>query len=276
MNLLKVILLGIVQGLTEFLPVSSSGHLVAAGALLDVSSPGVLLEVSLHFGTLLAILAVFRRDLAELIRGGWAGTKLLLAGRGDEIRSEAPAFYTCVALAIGTIPAGLAGTMLEDYIKPLFKGNLAAAGGFLVFTGLLLATTRYAPRGSDSRAGVGKGLGIGLAQALALLPGVSRSGVTIAAGLHLNLERETAARFAFLLAVPALVGAQAWELLGGAGANLSGGSWLTLAAGTAVSALVGAGALLMLMPLVRRGKLHLFAYYCIPAGLVMVGLGLLG
>ncbi len=276
MNLLDVILLGIVQGLTEFLPVSSSGHLVAAKTLLNASSEGVLLEVSLHFGTLLAILAVFRRDLAELARDGWAGTKLLLSGRGNDVGAQAPAFYTCVALAVGTVPAALAGTTLEGYIKPLFEGRLAACGGFLVLTGLLLATTRYASGGNDSDVGTSKGLGIGLAQALALLPGISRSGVTITAGLHLGLERETAARFAFLLAVPALLGAQGWELIGGAGWELTAGNWLLLALGTGTAALVGIGALWILMPLVRRGKLHLFALYCIPAGLVMINLELLG
>ena len=276
MNLLDVILLGIVQGLTEFLPVSSSGHLVAAKTVLNVGSKGVLLEVSLHFGTLLAILVVFRRDLATLAGDGWAGMKLLLSGQWGEIEAQAPAFYTCVALGIGTIPAALAGTLLEGYIKPLFAGRLTACGGFLLLTGLLLVTTRYATRPKSSRAGAIKGLGVGLAQALALLPGVSRSGVTIAAGLHLGLERETAARFAFLLAVPALLGAQGWELIGGAGTGLSAGSWLILALGTGTAALVGVLALLVLMPLVRRGKLHLFAFYCIPAGLVMISLGLLG
>ena len=276
MSLLKVIVLGIVQGLTEFLPVSSSGHLVVAGALLNVNSPGVLLEVSLHFGTLLAILVVFRRDLVELVQAGWNGTKLLLAGRHSELRTEAPGFYTCVALAVGTVPAAVAGTTLENYIKPLFRGNLAACGGFLVLTGLLLASSRYAKRGRASSVGPAKGLGVGVAQALALFPGISRSGVTITAGLHLNLERETAARFAFLLAVPALLGAQGWELLDGTGSGLSETAWLTLTAGTITSAAVGVGALLVLMPLVRRGKLHLFAWYCIPAGLVTTSLGLMG
>jgi undecaprenyl-diphosphatase len=121
-----------------------------------------------------------------------------------------------------------------------------------------------------------KGLGVGAAQALALLPGISRSGMTIAAGLHLGLERETAARFAFLLAVPAMLGAQAWELMGGAGGSLSGHGWTVLGVGTVTSAVVGVGALLVLLPLVRKGKMYLFAFYCIPVGTVTALLGLLG
>ena len=276
MSILNTILLAIVQGLTEFLPVSSSGHLVLAGAALDLQSPGIMLEVSLHFGTLLAILAVFGSDVAELARDGWRGLRMLADGRREAIPSEAPRFYTCVALLVGTLPAALAGTMLDDFIRPLFEGNLPACGGFLILTGVVLLSTRLADQGEDRQTGVLKGLGIGAAQALALLPGISRSGMTIAAGLHLNLERENAARFAFLLAIPAMLGAQAWELLGGAGSGLSVRGWMLLGLGAATSAAVGVAALLVLLPLVQRGKLHLFAYYCIPVGAVTAFLGLSG
>ena len=277
MNLLESILLGVVQGLTEFLPVSSSGHLVAFQTLFGIDSPGVTLEVCLHFGTLLAILVVFGPDLWSLIVDGWRGAWLALKFRFGEIREAAPGFYTCLALVVGTVPAGLAGTLFEDTIEPFFEGNLLACGGFLVFTGFVLAASRFADGGDGQRVGPGKGLLVGLAQALALFPGVSRSGTTIAAGLFTKLDRETAARFAFLLAVPALLGAQGWELVnGGLSTSVPGRMWMIIGAGTVVSAFVGVVALKILLPMVRKGKLHLFAFYCVPAGLLLAVLGALG
>ena len=274
MDLLKATLLGILQGITEFLPVSSSGHLVAAQALLGLKSPGVILEVSLHFGTLLAILLVFWDDLLELIAHGWRGFVLLCRRKPAEISNRAPHFFTALAIVVGSVPAGLAGVFLKDYITPFFEGDLTACGSFLIVTGIMLIATRWALKGAVKTVGPGRGFLVGAAQALALLPGISRSGSTIAAGLYVGLERDTAARFAFLLAVPAMAGAVVLELAG-ASLNSANIAWLPVIWGTAVAAVVGWVSLKALLPIVKKGKLHYFAAYCIPVGGFLIGYSLL-
>jgi len=267
MSVLQAIFLGILQGVTEFLPVSSSGHLVAAQALLGVKSPGIFLEVSLHLGTLVAVLLVFGRDLAGLVRDGSLGLWLLVSGSGGQIPQMARRFPTALAIVVGSVPAAAAGLLLKGYIEPLFEGNLRACSIFLSVTGLILLFSRYAARGEEETVTPLKGLLVGLAQACALLPGISRSGSTIVTGLFVGLDRRAAARFAFLLAVPAIAGAMGLEIVGGdALAALPKGTWPAVLCGTVASAAVGTISLLFLMSVVERGKLHLFAVYCIPAG----------
>ena len=278
MNIWQAILLGLVQGLTEFLPVSSSAHLVAAQALLGADRPGVMVEVALHFGTLLAILIVFRRALLEIARDGLVGAWLYASGAGAEAVAErAPHFAVALAVLVGSLPVAAAGVLLEGRVKDAFASP-GTAGAFLCVTGLLLLATRKAPAPRTARVGPVRGLVIGLAQAAALLPGISRSGVTIAAGYFLGLERRVAARFSFVLAVPALIGAALWEARGTvSNMGASGGPGTdslihlgALAAGTLVSALVGMACLLLLLRVVERGRLHWFAAYCLPAGLLMM------
>ncbi|MFW6189932.1 MAG: undecaprenyl-diphosphate phosphatase [Planctomycetota bacterium] len=277
MGTAQAILLGALQGLTEFLPVSSSAHLVAAQRFLDVRAPGILLEVALHFGTLVAIVLVLWRSLWRLVRDGLHGASLY-ARRADRARiaREAPLFGTAVAVVVGTLPAGLAGVLLGPMVERFFE-SLTAAGLFLICTGLLLLASRFAPRPVTSRVGPVRGLMIGAAQAFALLPGISRSGSTIAAGTLLGLNRDVAGRFSFLLAVPALIGAALVELvkerpmLSGDSAALAPLMW-----GVAAAAVTGVACLVLLLRLVRRGRLHWFAAYCIPAGLAMAAAGLAG
>jgi undecaprenyl-diphosphatase len=277
MDILEAVLLGALQGVTEFLPVSSSGHLVAAQALLDVESPGVLVEVALHFGTLIAIVVVFWRDLVKLATDGVVGA-MLHAMRRDaaEVAERAPLFPTALAIGIGTVPIGLAGVLLGDAVERTFE-SLTACGAFLCVTGLVLFLSRFAGAARVERVGPGRGFLIGMAQAAALLPGISRSGSTIVAGCFVGLERRTAARFSFLLAVPALVAATGWELR-----HLVGDAAETfppvpaLAVGTLTSVVVGTVCLLVLLRIVERGRLHWFAAYCVPVGLAMMVAGLSG
>lgn len=272
---LKAILLGIVQGLTEFLPVSSSAHLVAAQRLLGLKEPGIALEIAAHVGTLIAILVVFMRPLARVVADGLKGVVLWLRRTPAEtLRAEAPLFPTALAVAIGTIPAVCAGVLLEDRVKALFE-NLPATGALLCVTGLVLLATRYARKGRIEHVGPGRGLLIGVAQATALMPGISRSGATIAAGMFLEVERSEAAQFSFVLAVPALIGAPLYEVLQTLGrpeAAGAGAGALALVAGS--SAVVGTICLVLLLRVVRGGKLHWFAAYCLPAGAAMLAAGL--
>ena len=274
------ILLGLVQGLTEFLPVSSSAHLVAAQRLLDVHPPGVLLEVALHAGTLAAILLVLWREIAALAADGVRGALLYVRGAGRAaVEEQAPLFATALAIVLGTIPAGLAGVLAGDAIAGLFD-SLTAAGAFLCCTGAILLASRWVPSGTQRRVSIGRGLLVGLAQAAALLPGISRSGITIVAGRMTGLDRRAAGRFSFLLAVPALAGAAAWELVRTLPVEPAAGDPLirtgVLATGVLVSTLVGTVALIVLLRVIERGRLHWFAAYCLPAGVAMLLAGWLG
>ena len=275
----KYMLLGLLQGATEFLPVSSSGHLVAAQALLGLDAPGLLVEVSLHFGTLLAILVVFRRDLLRLASDAVKGVVLLARGRAGEVAEQAPRFPVAVAIAIGSVPAAVVVLCLHDSLTDVFQ-NVQASSALLVLTGLLLIASGYAPQGTKTTPGPREGFAVGVAQAAALLPGISRSGATIVAGYFLGIQREEAARFSFLLAVPALAAAMALEVFKLLRADapqsvLAQGGAIALACGTATAALVGWLALVLLFKVVRKGKLHWFGAYCVPAGILFFVLSLL-
>lgn len=274
MNSIDAILLGVLQGLTEFLPISSSAHLIAGQAVLGVSPPGATLEVALHAGTMLAILIVLRREMLAVAKDGLLGGLAVVRGRSSEdMGTEAPLFPVALAVAIGTVPAVIAGFLLGGAIEAVFE-SVTAGGLFLCVTGLLLVSSRFAPAGHVSRVGPLRGLLIGVAQACALLPGISRSGATIVAGRWLGVEGAAAARFSFLLAVPAIAGAAAYELATGGPAQSAGG--VPLACGVLASALSGAVGLILLLRIVRGGRLYWFAAYCLPAGLAMVILGMRG
>ncbi len=280
MGLTQAILLGCLQGLTEFLPISSSAHLVAAQKLLGINSPGVALEVAAHFGTLLAIMIVFARRVAEVAADGLRGLWLYLGGETSRaIRRRAPLCATAVAVLVGTVPAVGAGVLLQSFVERSFE-SLGVAGALLVVTGLLLWASRLARPGRVRRVAAGRGLLVGVAQAAALLPGISRSGATIVCARFAGVERGEAARFSFILAVPALAGAalyklgQGWVEGGGAGtAPPISGAALT---GTVLAAtLVGTVCLLFFLRVIERGRLHWFAAYCLPAGAAMMLAGLL-
>lgn len=197
MDWLESIVLGIVQGLTEFLPVSSSGHLVVTPALFGWDDPSLTFDLILHLGTLVAVVLAFRRDLAQLAAG--------LLGRGED---PVAARRTVGLLLIGTVPAGIVGVAFGGFFEERFADPVAAAASLYVTAAILLGAEWIIRRGEGTtpvdarRAGV-----IGIAQAFAIFPGVSRSGSTIAAGLVQGVSREAATRFSFLLSIPAIVGA---------------------------------------------------------------------
>jgi undecaprenyl-diphosphatase len=260
---LKVVILGVVQGLTEFLPVSSSGHLVLARRLLGVTPPagasGVLWEVVLHMGTLVAVVVVLRREVCQVLTGLVRGLLACRRGVRAALREE-PGFALALLIAMGSIPAGVVGVVFKDALEALFEKPTVVAGALLV-TGTILFATRYAPKHvGDGRVGWLSAVIVGCAQAVAILPGISRSGATISAGLFAGLERAEAARFSFLLSIPAVGGAGLLELrhLDALPAE----SLAPFLAGGVVSAVVGLAALVLLLRVVEAGKLHHFAYYC--------------
>lgn len=270
MPLWEVILLGIVQGLTEFLPVSSSGHLVVTNAILEAcgSKPVEdLVEVSivLHLGTLVAVLAFYRREIVRLLGADRAAIPLLI---------------------IGTIPAAVVGILIkkglpessEAWVNQWVLENPLLAGLMFPVTALALlwVAKRHHGEIEYQQMSLGQSLLIGTLQAIAILPGISRSGFTIAAGLGVGLHRHAASTYAFLLAIPAIGGAGLLEGIEAYKEGTTGTAPLNLAIGFFVSFAVGWVALKLLVGLVQRGRLALFAYYLIPLGIAVVAWQLLG
>jgi undecaprenyl-diphosphatase len=261
-SVLEAVVLGVVQGLTEFIPVSSSGHLVVVPALFGWDRPGLAFDVLLHFASLLALFVYFFDDLRRLVHG---------VIRGDE-----PARPLALLLLIGSIPAGLAGVLLGSFFEARFEDPPTVALSLLLTALILVGAERMLRRhrrraeaaGGRLRAiadlGPADATAVGMAQALALLPGISRSGSTIGTGLLLGMERSDAARFAFLLAIPALLGAAVVQLpdLGGSGLGAGAG-----AAGFLASAVSSYAAISGLLRYLRSNTLYPFAAYCVVAGI---------
>ena len=246
MTALEALVLGILQGVTEFLPISSSGHLVMAQAVLDVEVPGVLFEVWVHMATLLSILLIYRKRIAELSKGILGKDRSALEYMG--------------LVALATLPAVVAGLFLGDLVKVMFE-NPVIPGVALLMTGGVLWTSRKVsiPSGGDRPGWIGA-LVIGLAQAFALIPGISRSGTTVVAALWLGLKAEDAAAFSFLMAIPVILGATLLQLPEiGASQSLP---TLTLLLAGAAAAFTGALAIRTLITTLGKGSFHLFGIYC--------------
>lgn len=268
MTTIQAIILGVIQGLTEFLPVSSSGHLVLFSQLFGVQESSMVFEVMVHVGTLLAVLVVFRSEVWLLINSFF--TLLRDPRNAKRHMEEEPGCRLLVALVIGTVPAVLAALLLKEQIEGLFSSSLLV-GFMLLVTGVILYVT-------DRHTGAEKELGaisprdavlIGLGQAVAMLPGISRSGTTIAAGLLRGLDREGAARFSFLLAIPAILGALVLSL-GDLFAGTSEIALGVLGAGFVSAALTGYLAIHLLLDLVKKGRLIWFSYYTWIVGALVI------
>lgn len=246
-------LLGLIQGLTEFLPVSSSGHLVLAQEILGLNPPGLVLEAVVHLATLLAVLLYFRRDLAQL--------GLALTRGGTQERR----YIALIALA--TLPVVVVGLTVRGAVERAFASP-ALTGGMLLITACALLLADGRARSATLTSPTPKhALSMGLAQAVALLPGISRSGATISAGISAGLGPMSAARFSFLLSIPALLGAGVWELATtpARGSLTDTEMWGLLVAGL-VAMCSGVLAIHMLLIVVRHRRLRWFALYCALAG----------
>jgi undecaprenyl-diphosphatase len=268
----RALMLGLIQGLTEFLPVSSSGHLVLGKAILGVESQGVVVEVALHFATFLAVLTMLRGLIGSLAADGTRAAGAVANGRltpGDFLRT--PAIRTVLFVVLGTIPAALAGVLLEPKIEPLF-GSPRDASFLLLVTGGILWATRYV-RASPRQLGGAEATLVGLAQAVAILPGISRSGITIATALCRGVEEKRAAEFSFLLALPTIFGAAVLELphiVDYFRAEDAAGQpgVLPLLVGMLAAYVSGCVAIHLLFGSLRRGFFPRFAFYCWGLGLV--------
>jgi len=268
MSELEALLLGIVQGLTEFLPISSSGHLIVVPWLQDYT---FLLEneefnrtfdVALHAGTLLAAVAYFRREVVVLTRGFLAA----LASRSI----STPDQRLAVAIAIGTVPAVIAGGLGSGLIADHLGEPWMIALQLILFGALLLHADRLPQRKALEGTSLRDGLYIGLAQVLALAPGTSRSGITITAGRYLGLDRDAAARFSFLLLIPIVAGATAFEAASAVRDGLPAGVAGPMVVGTIAAAVSGYLAIAFLLRLVRTASYRPFVYYRYAAGLAIL------
>lgn len=256
MQIWEAILLGVVQGITEFLPVSSDGHLVVVQHLLGLTEPMLTFDIFIHLGTLAAVLIYFRKLLLRHATG------VFVADRRDE------SVKLILNVALATIPAVIVGLLLKDKIEETFGSALVAASGWFVMGFLLLWSSRFAGRqGSMEKIGLADSWWIGTAQVFALLPGVSRSGTTIITGMARGLAPVEAARFSFLMAIPAIAGAAVLQLKD---VNQVG-IWTdpVMLSGAVSAFVVGFGAIAFLLKLLNTGNLKPFGYYCIAAAVIM-------
>jgi undecaprenyl-diphosphatase len=254
MNLIEAIVLGLIQGLTEFLPVSSSGHLVISQELLGLEEAGVTLEVLLHFGTLLSVFAVFGRDFINLFR----------------FRDTAQRRFLFL-LIVGVIPTALIGLLLGEYVGVLFKSTMFV-GVMLLVTGGILKLLTVLPPGRKDIAGMRPvdALWVGLLQGFAILPGISRSGSTITAALWRGLDRATAVRYSFMLTAPVIFGATLLEVRDMVRVGVEKAALLNYAVGGMVAFFAGVVAIRVFINLLKQQKFHYFAYYCWIAGAVVI------
>ncbi len=266
MNILQALWLGVLQGVTEFLPISSSGHLVLGKAILGVHTEGVAYEVFVHFGTFLAILTVFWGDIWHIVKAVGRAVRHPSAGNWSLSYRDDPFFRAAILIGLGTIPVVVVGLLLEHEIEAAFSSPLFVSLALLV-TGTFLLGTRWI-KPHDTRFGVVRAFVIGLAQAFAILPGISRSGATIAAAMYAGVERSEAARFSFLLVLPAILGATFLEGAQLLHTGIPSQQAMTLFVGTIAAYCSGTIALKWLLGVIRRGRLDRFAYYCYAIGMV--------
>lgn len=264
MQVWEVIVLGIVQGLTEFLPISSSGHLVIMQNLFAIKTDNLVLEVVVHCGTLLSVLVVFGNDILRLIVAFGKG---MVAHPRRAYHSDAY-FRLTLYLLLGTIPAVIVGLLWKDQIEAIFH-SVKLVGITLIITGLFLALTQYI-RLSNRALNWWQSLTIGIAQAIAILPGISRSGATISAGLLLGLDRQEATRFSFLLSVPAILGALVLNLPDLMTQTAVDMSWISIILGFISAFGVGYLAIRFLLRVVASGRFAYFAPYCLAVGFLIL------
>tara|TARA_B100001758_G_scaffold247497_1_gene265530 strand:- start:4863 stop:5654 length:792 start_codon:yes stop_codon:yes gene_type:complete len=263
MDIISAIILGIIQGLTEFLPVSSSGHLEIAKALLGddrVAEKSLLMTVVLHFATALSTIIIFRKDLSNIFLG------LFLFKNNESFRYS-------LKIILSMLPAVLVGTIFNKEIESLFGGDLILVGCMLVITGLLLFLADKA-KASNKTIGIKEAIIIGLSQAIAILPGISRSGATISSSVLLGVDKEKSARFSFLMVIPLIFGKMAKDILSGE-INTASADFLSLAVGFIFAFITGMIACKWMIKLVKRSQLKYFSYYCFAISTLVIVTALL-
>ena len=268
MDIIQGIIIGIVQGLTEFLPVSSSAHLVFIQNILGVES-SLAFDTFLHLGTLIAVLWFFRYDIYKMLKSWWLSIGDILQGRFTEGFKEDPYKRLAWYVILATIPVGIVGVLFEDSVDALFSGALYVPAFFLFVTGTILYLSQRMTSGNINYDNITKkeALFMGLGQACAILPGLSRSGTTIAAGLTIGLDKEFAAKFSFILSIPAIFGAFILQLkdIGSA----MDANFLPVFLGFIAAIISGYLAIKWMLDLIQNKSLDIFSYYCWAVGIIV-------
>ena len=260
-SIFAAILLGIIQGLTEFLPVSSSGHLEITTFILEhfgsegLPEENILMTVVLHAATALSTLFIFRDEVAQIFRG-------LLQFKWNE------EFQFSLKIIISMVPAVVVGVLFDEQIDALFGGRILLVGSMLIVTGLILFVADKAKHTTQS-VSFGQSLIIGIAQAIAILPGISRSGATISTSVILGIDREKAARFSFLMVVPLIFGKIVKDILSGEIASESA-ALIPLIVGFVAAFITGLIACKWMISLVKKSQLKYFSYYCFTIGILAI------
>jgi len=267
MPLFQVVVLAVIQGATEFLPISSTAHLILAPWLLGWTDPGLTFDVALHLGTLLAVVVYFFRTWLQVIAQG-----IGMSYGDDEMLRQNPGLLWL--LVVGSIPAGICGLLFEKQVESNWRSPLVIGAMMVAVGALMWVAERSGRRSRDIRAiNLIDSVAIGLAQALALVPGTSRSGITITAGLFRNLDRVASARFSFLLATPVIAGAAAKKLYdvmkhGGIPADMH----TPFALGIVLSSVTGLAVIALFLRFLQRHTLYFFVYYRIIFGIIVIAL----
>lgn len=258
MDILQALILGLVQGLTEFLPVSSSGHLEIGKVLLGVEvKESLAFTVAVHGATVLSTLVVFRKDIMDLLAG-------LIKFKFNEETQY------ILKILVSMIPVGLVGFLFKDEVEGLFEGNLIFVGFMLLLTALLLALSYYVKRNTNRPIGYIDSIIIGIAQAVAVLPGLSRSGSTIATGLMLGNNKAEVARFSFLMVLLPVIGINLLEIIGGNLSSQQGIGFWPVLTGFLAAFISGYLACSWMISIVKKGKLIWFAIYCAIVGSISI------
>lgn len=262
-DIVQAIVFGIVQGLTEFLPVSSSGHLEIAKVLFGykpAAGESMMMTVVLHFATALSTVVVFRKEIGEIIQGLVKPTK------------DRHHFWFCVKILVSMIPAAIVGIVFDEQIESLFNGNMLLVGTMLLITGILLLLADLA-KTTDKPVSLWNAAAIGISQAIAILPGISRSGATISTSVLLGIDRERAAKFSFLMVVPLIFGKMAKDILDslrGENDLFAGAEFIPLAVGFVAAFVTGCLACVWMIRLVKACQLKYFSIYCFIVGAIAI------
>lgn len=259
MDLLEAIILGIVQGLTEFLPVSSSGHIELVKAIFDREiQESMTMTVVLHFATALSTCVIFRKDIAEIIKGLF------------QFKNNSQLHFS-LKIILSMLPAALVGVLYDDFIESFFAGKIMLVGFMLLVTGALLFVADKA-KTTNKEVGFAHSIIIGISQMIAILPGISRSGATISTSVLLGIDREKAARFSFLMVVPLIFGKIAKDLLdlSSGESTISSSDFLPYIAGFVFAFFTGLFACQWMIKLVKKSKLTSFSIYCFVIGIAAI------
>jgi undecaprenyl-diphosphatase len=264
MSWIEALILGLIQGLSEFLPISSSGHLELGSVLFGLQDPDgfFTFNIMVHGATFLSVLVVFRKDITQII------SSCLQLTWNDETRFV-------VMLLISAVPVAVIGLLFEEQIESIFEGRVVFVGCMLIITGTLLFLTRYAPK-QNKDFNIIRAILVGLAQTIAVLPGISRSGATIATALYLGINREKAVRFSFLMVLIPVFGANFLKILRFThDTNAVGLDTMPLIIGTVTAFISGLFACKWMLRIVAKGQLKYFSIYCLLAGTTAIVFGII-